>query len=188
MEDRISWCLAVGRYESALQLAEADRTTTQELWDTVVQVGPAGTLGCMYSLVLVLPVHGCADMCPGLSNNRVPVQVSLLPQPMCCLPRPLPLLPPLTLPGVPGLPDSSCWLVRCSSSAATPSQGGHTSMGALALHVCSGMGVTNRAAYNAACSLTPSVRHAAESKLAWRLLQLQNNIAVFRAGGMTTDK
>jgi hypothetical protein len=42
MEDRISWCLAVGRYESALQLAEADRTTTQELWDTVVQVGGGG--------------------------------------------------------------------------------------------------------------------------------------------------
>lgn len=38
MEDRISWCLAVGRYEAALSLAEADRTTTQELWCTVVQV------------------------------------------------------------------------------------------------------------------------------------------------------
>jgi hypothetical protein len=38
MEDRISWCLAVGRYEAALSLAEADRTTTDELWGTVVQV------------------------------------------------------------------------------------------------------------------------------------------------------
>jgi hypothetical protein len=38
IEDRISWCLAVGRYEAALSLAEADRTTTEELWGTVVQV------------------------------------------------------------------------------------------------------------------------------------------------------
>lgn len=57
MEDRISWCLAVGRYEAALSLAEADRTTTQELWDSVVQV----SMCCMQVLTKML--RGLATAC-----------------------------------------------------------------------------------------------------------------------------
>lgn len=38
IEDRISWCLAAGRFEAALSLAEADRNTRQEVWDAVAQV------------------------------------------------------------------------------------------------------------------------------------------------------
>lgn len=46
MEDRISWCLAVGRYEAALALAEADRSTSTQLWDDVVQVCGGGGEVC----------------------------------------------------------------------------------------------------------------------------------------------
>jgi hypothetical protein len=78
--------------------------------------------------------------------------VSCLPAPFPPLGHPhtpLATLTPPCLPGVPGLPDVSCSLVRCCSSAAAPTQGRHGSMGALDFHVCSG--VCGISAYRVPC-------------------------------------